>query len=157
VNGPRSELIRLLALRSLNLVGPAEVIEWARSAMTAGIDSEGVRIVAGHTGLPNDFELDADLRRAAREIGYIVHEQDHWVSDYIRQIAEGIVSGAIPPRQGAEELTRLGRSTQRDELLGWASIAEDFYTADLTGINLPALVKRTQADAQKLLARTPKS
>jgi hypothetical protein len=109
-------------------------------------------VLAGYTGLPNDFELDADLRRAAKELGYSSDDPEQWLADHARGIARDLLAGRRRPKDCAEELKQLATASQRDDLLPWIGIAEDFDAADVSGIDLRALVRTAQDEARRLVA-----
>ena len=148
-----SKLVKILALRRLNLAAASEAVDWAMSALEAGADSPNLRILAGMPEPLNDFEVDDCLQRTARDLGYATADPDMHVHAYVRDIAADIVTGRLRPKDGCVELKRVARAFQGPDLVVWVGLAEDFYLADqVTTVNLGDLEDRIIEQAKLLLS-----
>src|SRR5215471_16920046 len=99
--------VKLLAMRYMNRGSPRDSVKWAEDALAGGYDCDSICALAGldlKGSLPNDFEIDSLLKRSIDELGFEFPERADCIHEYVRIIAEEIVSGKRSPEDGAREL-----------------------------------------------------
>jgi hypothetical protein len=110
-----------------------ETIHLAVDALVNGYDSPSLRMLAGldlADEPPTDSEMDDYITRCFDEVGCPPPTRDECLARYVLLVAEDITSGALSPKEGAQELreTYLGAlcigAMVDAELAHWTDLAE---------------------------------
>jgi hypothetical protein len=91
---------------ALGLLSAMDLSAAAARALEDGFDSASLRILAGSTALEPD-EAGAMFERSLAEIGVPKPSKRDAVMRLARDVANGILSGATAPYQGAKEIWEL--------------------------------------------------
>ena len=127
-------LYRALARRSFLGESGGAMVDWAAEALSAGWDTDPLRILAGLGKPPNEFEVGRVLGEAMKSLGIEMPDTDDLVSTAAFIVASDLVSGTTPPRVGCEELSRLCSATGYRENLMPFYTAEEAYSLAENGV-----------------------
>lgn len=125
------QLIDLLGRRAISQVPSEDLVDWANLALECDYDSPTLRILAAR--LPPCYwsEVEPELGTALDELGIDFPERDHAIFDYVRLIANRIITREITPREGAGILESVFISSQFSDCLyagleGWLYLDEAY-------------------------------
>jgi hypothetical protein len=146
----------LLALRHLGLASGGDVVRWALDALAEDLDTPSLRMLAGPSNKPNEFEVDGYLRGFGTEMAGELPDRVSLLDFYPRFIAEKMVQGKLPPFDGVKTLYRFylafgsfpGVST-------WIALDDDAELAT-TGVygTVPEVEQKIVGAAAALLQKT---
>lgn len=103
----RGRLDKLLWRRAVGEASTAEPVEWAESALLAGLDSPHLRILAGLSQPFHWSEVEHCFERALADFEIVEPEPAEAKRRRVREIAEKIVSGEVSPTRGCCEMREL--------------------------------------------------
>jgi hypothetical protein len=128
-------LVLALARRDAGVQSGSSLVDWATEAMLAGWDATSLSVLAGLGKPPNEFEVDAYVTRLAAELKLELPRGDSRRDAHIALLAEGIVSGALSPYDGARELAQLYYAGGWPKALLPFSLLEDAFELARDGIH----------------------
>ena len=99
-----AELRRLVVHRAEGLATGDEYVDWALAALEAGQDSEHLRMLAGLGAYPHWQDVRDYFGRALEELGLELPPAAQVIPEYIRDVARGILSGAVGPDAGLHKI-----------------------------------------------------
>jgi len=118
----------LLVLRDNGQPMGDDAVRWAVDALADGYDVPSIRVLAGLDldGLPNSFEAQTLFETALVELGVVETDRYSRAMTYVREVAEAIVAGKIPPEQGADLIHRrvISPLDHPAELQAWCFLSE---------------------------------
>lgn len=130
----RRRLYRALARRAFLGEGGSAIVDWAGEALAAGWDTEPLRVLAGLSRPPNEFETGRVLAETLKSLRLELPDTDELVRLAAFIVASDMVGGAMAPRAGCRELSRLCSATGYRESLMPFYTAEDAYELAETGV-----------------------
>ena len=149
------ELSALLALRHLGLASGGDVVSWSVDALAADLDTPSLRMLAGLSNKPNEFEVDGYLRDFGTEVARELPDRASLLDFYPRFIAERMVQGRLPPFDGAKTLYRFYLASGSFAAVStWTALDDDAELAT-TGVygTVPEVEQKILAAAAALLQR----
>jgi len=96
----------LLHRRNLGFASEADHVHWAVDTMVAGLDSRGLRFLAGLVPPYDPVEVRDYFWQAMEELGIEHPGSEESLDLYGELIARGILAGRIDPEYGMLELSR---------------------------------------------------
>jgi hypothetical protein len=123
------EVAGFLALRTLDLVDPAEVVSWAENRVAEGEDSDALIELAGQPR-GHAAEIDAPLLTLADELGIPPLTESTAGMIAARLVARSLMQGLVAPIDAARRIWRIARLAPSSEpalhdFIGLASEWED--------------------------------
>jgi hypothetical protein len=119
----RRNLDSVLGRREMGWASGNAVVDWAGDALSKGFDSASLRALAGLTSPTNEFEVDALVRAAAAELGFVVPDREKLLRQFATILAEDIVTGRKRPVDGAKELYQVFRMAKSlSDLALWTGL-----------------------------------
>lgn len=99
-------------------------VEWAVLALTAGIDTPNVRMLASFDHPANWFEVESYFRAALAEADVPWLDREEALHAVARDTAADILSGEVDPQRGAARIARIAID------LDYPSDLMDFYVLE---------------------------
>jgi hypothetical protein len=149
------ELSALLALRHLDLATGAEVVHWSVDALAGGLDTPSLRILAGLSNRPNEFEVEGHLRDFAKEVDGELPDRVSLLEFYPGWIAERMMRGGIRPFDGAKTLYRYYAASGSFNGLGTWGRLDDYAELAIDGVSgsVPEVEEEILRAAADLLSK----
>ena len=122
---------RTLTIGAMTSTGRDERIAWAVHALDLGASpSPNLCSLAllSVERIPNSWEVEDLFRRSFDELGLARPSPEEYLRQHARDVAEGIVSGAVEPLEGAHVLHAVaGALGYPDDLAPWDGFDEDLF------------------------------
>jgi hypothetical protein len=125
------EARRKLTIEAITSHGRDERIAWAMHALDLGAAPSpnlcSLALISAER-IPNLWEVDDLFRRSVDELGLPRPAPEEYLRQLARDVAEGIVSGAVEPSEGARILHALsGALGYPEDLVPCAGFDEDLF------------------------------
>jgi hypothetical protein len=118
--------------------------------------------------MPNPWQVDELFRGSIQELALPRPSQEECLRQHARDVAEGIVSGAVEPLEGARQLYRLAvELNYSSEMMPWVGFDEDLFVVPasngetrlylfLQGGRSDEVIPEIERQAHTLLQKIPK-
>lgn len=127
-------LTGLLGGIRLNIGSSPRAVEWAEDRLAEGVDTPSLRILAGLSKPPNDFEV-ADLLEAVwKESGGEAKETAVLAKEHMVELALDSLSGRCSMDEGLRAGFDLARAIDDDNVIALWSAAEDDFSLARDGV-----------------------
>jgi hypothetical protein len=131
IMGMTREDRRTLTIEAMTSSGRDERIAWAVHALDLGADpSPNLCSLAllSVERMPSRWEVDDLFRRSFDELGLARPVPEEYLRQHARDVAEGIVSGAVEPLEGAHILHAVAGALHcPEDLVPWDGFDEDLF------------------------------
>lgn len=116
---------KMLARRYLGSATCEDYVDWAVACLESNLDSKNIRILASLGKPLYPSEVEDYFKRSLKDLGWTLPEPSDCLVDYARSVAQEILSGDIPPREGCRSIYHIAVALDYPpELMGWFFLDE---------------------------------
>lgn len=124
--------LRIAAFREGHSM-PEVVVEWAVVALADGMDSPGLRMLAGLGEAPNGFEVSEILTKTLAELKIEREDPKSARRSYFKRVCELIASEEVDPKIGLLELHHIWEMEYEAEYAFVSKLSDDLVSLGIDG------------------------
>ena len=146
------QTLQIIAERYLGSATCEDYVAWAVACLEANLDSKNIRILSSLRKPLYSSEVDEYFKRSLADLGWAMPAEREFLFQYLRRLAQRIVSREIPPLVGCAKIYRVVVALEYPgELTEWVYLDEGLDPAGFNELVGAGWDQAIISEAERLL------